>query len=149
MQDVYIVGGHISQSRHDKGNVFTISSNKYAEFNMFLDPLAAKTVFKSGLNITLIPLGTQRKVSQFPEILERLKLTRTTPEAQFVERLLFKLYTLQQSHHRYHHMVMYCKLSPLKNLWDLLQQLNLFFICRKHSWVKSLVRYSWVEIITI
>ncbi|KAH1046503.1 hypothetical protein J1N35_037287 [Gossypium stocksii] len=104
IQDAYIVGGHISQSRHDKGNVFTISSNKYAEFNMFLDPLAAKTVFESGLNITLIPLGTQRKVSQFPEILERLKLTRTTPEAQFVERLLFKLYTLQQSHHRYHHM---------------------------------------------
>lgn len=66
--------------------------------------MAAKTVFESGLNITLIPLGTQRKVSQFPEILERLKLTRMTPEAQFVERLLFKLYTLQQSHHRYHHM---------------------------------------------
>ncbi|GMI70352.1 nucleoside hydrolase 3 [Hibiscus trionum] len=103
IQNVYIVGGHISQSCHDKGNVFT-TSNKYAEFNMFLDPFAAKTVFESGLNITLIPLGTQRKVVQFSEILKRLKLARKTSEARFVERLLSGLYNLQQTHHRYHHM---------------------------------------------
>nr|POE48166.1 pyrimidine-specific ribonucleoside hydrolase riha [Quercus suber] len=42
IQDVYIVGGHISGGDFDKGNVFTIRSNEYAEFNMFLDPLAAK-----------------------------------------------------------------------------------------------------------
>ncbi|MBA0780278.1 hypothetical protein Gotri_004396, partial [Gossypium trilobum] len=47
----------------------SISSNKYAEFNMFLDPLAAKAVFESGLNITLIPLGTQRKETFMGEII--------------------------------------------------------------------------------
>ncbi|GMI72100.1 nucleoside hydrolase 3 [Hibiscus trionum] len=104
IENVYIVGGHISRSHHDKGNVFSIPSNKYAEFNMFLDPFAAKTVFESGLNITLIPLGTQRKVVRFAETLERLQLTRKTPEVQFVNRLLFRLHTLQQTHHRYHHM---------------------------------------------
>ncbi|KAK8555893.1 hypothetical protein V6N13_069971 [Hibiscus sabdariffa] len=104
IENVYIVGGHISRSRLDKGNVFSIPSNKYAEFNMFLDPFAAKTVFESGLNITLIPLSTQRKVGLFLETLERLQLTRKTPEVQFVNRLLFRLHTLQQTHHRYHHM---------------------------------------------
>ncbi|KAK8671058.1 hypothetical protein V6N13_037667 [Hibiscus sabdariffa] len=104
IQNVYIVGGHISQSCHDIGNVFTTPSNKYAEFNMFLDPFAAKTVFESGLSITLIPLGTQCKVGQFPEILKRLKLTRKTSEARFVKRLLSRFYNLQQTHHRYHHM---------------------------------------------
>ena len=48
----------------NKGNVFTVPLNEHAEFNMFLDPLAAKTVFESKLNITLIPLQLQKK-SQF------------------------------------------------------------------------------------
>ncbi|KAM1281238.1 hypothetical protein FF1_022042 [Malus domestica] len=104
MQDVYIVGGHLSSNDRDKGNVFTIPSNEYAEFNIFLDPLAAKTVFESSLNITLIPLGIQRKVSSFSKILERMRWKKKTPEANFARRLLSRLYRLQQLHHRYHHM---------------------------------------------
>ncbi|KAL9410422.1 hypothetical protein AB3S75_044227 [Citrus x aurantiifolia] len=104
IQEVYIVGGHLSHGDRDTGNVFTVPLNKYAEFNMFLDPLAAKTVFESPLNITLIPLGVQRKVSSFPKILRRLCLKNKTPEAQFAQRLLSRLYHLQQTHYRYHHM---------------------------------------------
>ncbi|KAB1214127.1 Non-specific ribonucleoside hydrolase RihC [Morella rubra] len=104
IQDVYIVGGHISRGHTDKGNVFTVPSNEYAEFNMFLDPLAAKTVFDSELNITLIPLGIQRRVGSFPRILERFQVTKMTPEAKFGRRLLSRLYRLQQMHTRYQHM---------------------------------------------
>ncbi|KAK9933622.1 hypothetical protein M0R45_020810 [Rubus argutus] len=105
IQDVYIVGGHISRNQNDKGNVFSIPSSENAEFNMFLDPLAAKTVFDSSLNITLIPLGIQHQVSSFPKILERLRrMKKTTPEALFARRLLSRLYRLQQFHHSYHHM---------------------------------------------
>jgi inosine-uridine nucleoside N-ribohydrolase len=105
LQDVYIVGGHISHGHWDKGNVFTVPSNEYAEFNMFLDPLAAKTVFDSNLNITLIPLGIQRRVSSLPRILKRLKETKRTPEANFASQLLSMLYDLQQIQILYHHMV--------------------------------------------
>lgn len=106
LQEVYIVGGHISRNENDKGNVFSVPSSN-AEFNMFLDPLAAKTVFDSSLNITLIPLGIQHRVSSFPKILKRLSnAKKTTPEALFVRRLLSRLYRLQQLHHSYHHMVM-------------------------------------------
>uniref|UniRef100_A0A5B7BPA6 Inosine/uridine-preferring nucleoside hydrolase domain-containing protein n=1 Tax=Davidia involucrata TaxID=16924 RepID=A0A5B7BPA6_DAVIN len=104
MQDVFIVGGHINYDNTEKGNVFTMPSNEYAEFNMFLDPLAAKTVFDSELDITLIPLGIQRKVSAFPKILARLSLMKNTPEALFARRLLSRLHRLQQKHHRYQHM---------------------------------------------
>lgn len=104
IQDVYIVGGHLSGNDRDKGNVFTIPSNEYAEFNIFLDPLAAKTVFESSLNITLIPLGIQREVSSFSKILERMRWKKKTPEANFTRRLLSRLHRLQQLHHRYHHM---------------------------------------------
>uniref|UniRef100_A0A2N9HHN7 Inosine/uridine-preferring nucleoside hydrolase domain-containing protein n=1 Tax=Fagus sylvatica TaxID=28930 RepID=A0A2N9HHN7_FAGSY len=75
IKDVYIVGGHISHGHWDKGNVFTVPSNEYAEFNMFLDPLAAKTVFDSNLNITLIPLGIQRRDIFSQEILGAVALT--------------------------------------------------------------------------
>lgn len=102
---MYIVGGHISRGHMDKGNVFSVPSNEYAEFNMFLDPLAAKTVFDSELDITLIPLGIQRRVGSFPRILERLQEIKTTPEAKFTHRLLSRLHRLQQMHIRYKHMV--------------------------------------------
>ncbi|KAL2464091.1 inosine-uridine preferring nucleoside hydrolase family protein [Forsythia ovata] len=104
IQDIFIVGGHINRHKSDKGNVINIPSNEYAELNMFLDPLAAKMVFDSGLNITLIPLGIQRKVSRFRKILERLYSTKKTPEALFSMQLLSRLHWLKQTHPRYRHM---------------------------------------------
>ncbi|MCL7052022.1 hypothetical protein MKW94_026288 [Papaver nudicaule] len=104
VENVYVVGGHISYGTKDTGNLFSVPSNKYAEFNMFLDPRAAKTVLESELDITLIPLNAQRQVSSYPDILKVLQLTKKTPEALFTNRLLSRLYHLQQKHHRYHHM---------------------------------------------
>ncbi|KAJ8573791.1 hypothetical protein K7X08_010302 [Anisodus acutangulus] len=104
IQDIIVVGGHINHGNTDKGNVINIPSNRFAELNMFLDPLAAKIVLSSELNITLIPLGIQRKVSAFPTILKRLHLTRKTPETIFVKRLLSRLQHLQKTHPRYQHM---------------------------------------------
>ncbi|KAF2287749.1 hypothetical protein GH714_002557 [Hevea brasiliensis] len=104
IQDVSVVGGHISHGNLDKGNVLTIHSNEYTEMNIYLDPLAAKIVFESSLDITLIPLDAQRKTSSFSKILQKLRKTNRTPEALFALRLLSRLYRLQQTHHRYHHM---------------------------------------------
>lgn len=105
MQDILIVGGHINYDNTEKGNVINVPSNRFGELNMFLDPLAAQTVLSSELNITLIPLGIQRKVSVFPKILERLHLTKRTPEAIFARRLLSRLHNLRKIHPRYQHMV--------------------------------------------
>lgn len=72
---------------------------------MFLDPLAAKAVFTSGLNITLIPLSMQRRVSSFPIILNKLQVANRTSEASLAHHLLTTLWNLRQKHNRYHHMV--------------------------------------------
>ncbi|PIN03738.1 putative inosine-uridine preferring nucleoside hydrolase [Handroanthus impetiginosus] len=104
IQDIFIVGGHISSHETHKGNVINIPSNQYAELNMFLDPLAAKTVFGSRYNITLIPLNVQRRVSQFDKILGHFNLTEKTPEALFARRLLSRLHRLKKAHPRYQHM---------------------------------------------
>jgi inosine-uridine nucleoside N-ribohydrolase len=106
MQRVYVVGGHIRDGDHEKGNVFTVPSNSYAEFNMFLDPLAAKTVLESRLDITLIPLNVQRKVASFEDVLAALKQRKQlTPESRFVHSLISLLQELQRKQKLYHHMV--------------------------------------------
>ncbi|KAK6130423.1 hypothetical protein DH2020_035833 [Rehmannia glutinosa] len=105
IEDIFIVGGHISNQKTDKGNVINIiPSNEYSELNLFLDPLAAKTVFDSSHNITLIPLNVQRKVCRFKKVLESLHLTKKTPEALFARRLLSRLHRLKMTHHRYQHV---------------------------------------------
>ncbi|XP_024027519.1 uncharacterized protein LOC21394548 isoform X2 [Morus notabilis] len=104
IQHVYVVGGHISSGHMDKGNVFSVPSNKYAEFNMFLDPLAVKTVFESTLDIMLIPLGVQRSVCSFSKILETMKTMKRTAETRFALRLVSRLRDLKELHSRYQHM---------------------------------------------
>ncbi|XP_022719303.1 uncharacterized protein LOC111277257 isoform X2 [Durio zibethinus] len=105
IQGVYIVGGHTGYVYdNSEGNVFTVPSNKYAEFNMFLDPLAAKEVFTSSVDIRLVPLQMQRRVSSFSTILNRMNATTQTPEVVFAQHLLSRLWRLQQEHYRYHHM---------------------------------------------
>lgn len=104
IERVYIVGGLIRDGGDEKGNVFTVPSNRYAEFNMFLDPLAAKTVLESNLNITLIPLTAQRKAASFGAVLEALENTQQTPESAFVHGLFSLLNELQKEQNLYHHV---------------------------------------------
>lgn len=71
---------------------------------MYLDPLAAKTVFESDLEINLIPLHAQRQVTSFSKILLNIQLADKTPESEFSQQLLSLLHKLQQEHQVYHHM---------------------------------------------
>ncbi|XP_078179183.1 nucleoside hydrolase 3-like isoform X2 [Carex rostrata] len=107
IESIYIVGGNIKDEQNEEGNIFTVPSNKYAEFNFFLDPLAAKTVIESDINITLIPLSTQRKLNSFRSMIEALEHARGTPEACFSYSLLSLMQRLKQKHETYHHMDMF------------------------------------------
>ncbi|KAF5815530.1 putative inosine/uridine-preferring nucleoside hydrolase domain, ribonucleoside hydrolase [Helianthus annuus] len=108
IQEVFILGGHINYKKNqEKGNVIHVPSNKYAELNMFLDTLAAKTVFESSLDITLIPLHAQRKVYALPRIIKVLQAKNMTHEAVFTRRLLTRLHHLHQRHHLYRHVDMF------------------------------------------
>lgn len=106
LQEVFILGGHVNHNKsQEKGNVINVPSNKYAELNMFLDPLAAKTVFDSSVDITLVPLHMQRRVYAFPKIIKMLQAKNMTAEATFTRRLLIRLHRLRQRHHLYRHVV--------------------------------------------
>jgi inosine-uridine nucleoside N-ribohydrolase len=90
---LYIMGGAVDVP----GNIREIvpsSPNEFAEWNIYVDPLAASVVFRSGLPITLVPLDAtnQNPVSQ--SFLDRLTAERTTPAADTAYRVINRITSL-------------------------------------------------------
>ena len=75
LKEVVIMGGAIRA----KGNV-----TPYAEFNVYVDPLAAKIVFESGLPITLVPLDVTHQVFFTSRRMEKQVCPLHTPFSDFV-----------------------------------------------------------------
>jgi inosine-uridine nucleoside N-ribohydrolase len=75
LKEVVIMGGAVRV----KGNV-----TAYAEFNIFVDPLAAKMVFESGLPITLVPLDVTHQVCLTPKVIEERVKPLNNTFSQFV-----------------------------------------------------------------
>ncbi|KAI4965477.1 hypothetical protein ZWY2020_051966 [Hordeum vulgare] len=123
IERIFIVGSHLAGGDGDRGNVFTVPSNKFSEFNFFLDPQAAKTVVESGLDITLIPLRTQRQVASFEEVTRSLCTAEKTPESSFAYRVLLSMQKLQKNNQAYHHIDMF--LGELLGAVFLVQQSHL------------------------
>jgi purine nucleosidase len=63
LQEIVIMGG----AYFEGGNV-----TPSAEFNIYVDPEAADIVFKSGANLTMLPLDATHQVRSTPERIDRL-----------------------------------------------------------------------------
>jgi len=84
---IYLMGGAINIP----GNIEDVdpqAHNKVAEWNIYIDPLAAKKVFESGVPITLVPLDVTNQVPLDGTFYHQLKKTHKTPEAKFVYELI-------------------------------------------------------------
>ncbi|VAH07354.1 unnamed protein product [Triticum turgidum subsp. durum] len=123
IERIFIVGSHLAGGNGDGGNVFTVPSNKFSEFNFFLDPQAAKAVVESDLDITLIPLRAQRQVASFKEVTRSLCTAEKTPESSFAYQLLLSMQKLQKNNQAYRHIDMF--LGELLGAVFLVQQSHL------------------------
>lgn len=63
-------------------------ANDFAEFNIFIDPEAARIVFKSGASLLLVPLDATNHVPIDSGFVAELQKTRDTPLGQFVLEVL-------------------------------------------------------------
>jgi xanthine dehydrogenase/oxidase len=84
---IYIMGGAIEVP----GNVHAADPaipNRVAEWNLYLDPVAADVVLRSGVPITLAPLDATRFVPVTTEFYLRLLKNRVTPSADFIYQAL-------------------------------------------------------------
>lgn len=75
VKEIIIMGGAIKTG----GNV-----TPYAEFNIYCDPIAAKTVIESGLPITLVPLDVTHKVNLTSKNMEERVIPIQNPFSKFI-----------------------------------------------------------------
>lgn len=89
---LYIMGGAI----HVPGNLTEIvrTQNTYAEWNIYVDYYAADVVFRSGVDLTLIPLDLTNQYPVTESFLNHLMSEIRTPAAHFTVRVLKRLKAL-------------------------------------------------------
>jgi inosine-uridine nucleoside N-ribohydrolase len=88
VRQLVIHGGAVGVSGN-LGDVRTFQTdNISAEWNMFIDPGAAKIVFTSGAPIRLVPLDATQRVPIDMALLEQFKSRAGTPLAKFVAQRL-------------------------------------------------------------
>ena len=89
VEQIYIMGGAVNV----QGNVGTSALwtfNYKAEWNIYVDPLAANIVFRSGAPITLVPLDATNQVPLTSGVYEQIKNNHPSAAATFVFDILTK-----------------------------------------------------------
>jgi pyrimidine-specific ribonucleoside hydrolase len=88
IRQLVIMGGAVRVSGNlADGGAFK-TDNTSAEWNMYIDPAAAKAVFASGAPIRLVPLDATQRVPIDMALLEQLQAKAETPLARFVAQVL-------------------------------------------------------------
>jgi len=88
VEELVIMGGalHVPGNLGDGGAFKT--NNTTAEWNIFVDPLAARIVFRSGVPIRLIPLDATNKVLVDAEFLAKFQAGAQSPLSRVVAQVL-------------------------------------------------------------
>ncbi len=88
IEELVIMGGAVRVPGNLRdGGVFK-TNNTTAEWNIFVDPLAARIVFRSGVPIRLIPLDATNKVLVDPAFLAKFQSGAHSPLARVVAQVL-------------------------------------------------------------
>ena len=86
--EIVIMGGAVrSRGNLDDGGYFK-TGNTTAEWNLFVDPAAARIVFATGIPIRLIPLDATSMVPIDSKFLDEIQSSARTPLARFVAQVL-------------------------------------------------------------
>jgi inosine-uridine nucleoside N-ribohydrolase len=84
---IYVMGGAV-RVEGNVGNSGVGVENKFAEWNIYIDPVAANIVFNSSTLITLVPLDATRDVPITRHFYQALENNRNTPETNLAFDIL-------------------------------------------------------------
>lgn len=87
IEEIYVMGGAVNVEGN-VGNSGVGIQNTYAEWNIYIDPIAANMVFNSGIPIILVPLDATRDVPVTRNFHRALDNNRNTPMANLVFDML-------------------------------------------------------------
>lgn len=85
--EIYVMGGAVNVDGN-VGNSGIGIQNKYAEWNIYIDPVAANIVFNSGMPIILVPLDATREVPVTRSFYDALGNNKNTSSAGLVYDIL-------------------------------------------------------------
>ena len=89
---IVAMGGAVDVPGNIRVHGFTDNSpNTVAEWNIFIDPPAAKIVFDSGVPLEIIPLDATNEVPLTTSFIERFRAQGTGPDAQFTTSVFEKV----------------------------------------------------------
>ena len=87
------------------GNIESINKklkNPYAEWNVYIDPLAADVVFCSGIPVTLVPLDATNQVPLTQDYLEEMEKSDGSPALNFIHRACSRILRLSSLESRFY-----------------------------------------------
>src|ERR1019366_9044126 len=87
-RQLVILGGAVRVSGNLGDDGLFQTNNVSAEWNMFIDPAAAKVVLTSGAPIRLVPLDATQRVPIDMALFEQITSRANTPLARFVAQVL-------------------------------------------------------------
>jgi inosine-uridine nucleoside N-ribohydrolase len=87
IREIYIMGGAV-EVEGNVGNSGVGIQNEHAEWNIYIDPVAANIVFQSGIPIILVPLDATKDVPVTRNFYKALDKNRNTPTAALVYEIL-------------------------------------------------------------
>ena len=100
---LYIMGGNWRVPGNIIVPLFTKGHpNTRAEWNIFIDPLAAHKVFTSGIDIVVVGLDVTNQVRVTHQYADEFKLRASTKSAEFVDQILDKNRWFIDSHEYYY-----------------------------------------------
>ncbi len=88
IEQVFIMGGAFDVPGNLADAPEVAIENTAAEWNIYVDPHAAAVVLESGVPVTFVPLDACNNVLLDETFYNRLRGDRTSPEAEFVYRVL-------------------------------------------------------------
>ena len=88
IQEIIIMGGALGVPGNLGDGGYFKTDNTTAEWNFFVDPLAAQRVFASGARITLVPLDATNRVPIDRAFLGEFEAQARTPLGRFVAQVL-------------------------------------------------------------
>ena len=91
VEKIVIMGGAVRV----KGNIIVPGftdhlKNQVAEWNIFIDPVAAQKVFRSKVPKVLVPLDVTNQVQVTSDFVDRFKKRRKSPESEFMGKIFDK-----------------------------------------------------------
>jgi inosine-uridine nucleoside N-ribohydrolase len=87
IEEIYIMGGAV-KVKGNVGNSGVGIQNEYAEWNVYIDPVATNIVFKSGIPIILVPLDATEDVPVTRDFYQTLEKNQDASPANLVYEML-------------------------------------------------------------